>query len=129
MKTLRLSALFFALAAFTFSCGEPATENNVDTDNKEMHDDEAHDHGHDHEHEGEMHNHDDEEGHTHDADASSDETAAYHCPMKCEEDKTYAEAGTCPKCKMDLVAMEDESSEDESESETSEEGSGDEENV
>ena len=31
----------------------------------------------------------------------------YACPMKCEGDKTYAEAGTCPVCKMDLkeVAM------------------------
>jgi len=28
--------------------------------------------------------------------------ATYQCPMKCEGDKTYAEAGTCPKCKMDL---------------------------
>jgi hypothetical protein len=31
----------------------------------------------------------------------------YACPMKCEGEKTYAEAGTCPVCKMDLkeVAM------------------------
>ena len=31
----------------------------------------------------------------------------FACPMKCEGDKTYAEAGTCPVCKMDLqeVAM------------------------
>jgi hypothetical protein len=31
----------------------------------------------------------------------------YACPMKCEGEKTYAEAGTCPVCKMDLqeIAM------------------------
>ena len=34
------------------------------------------------------------------------ETAdAYYCPMKCEGDKTYAEAGTCPKCGMDMVLL------------------------
>jgi len=32
--------------------------------------------------------------------------AAYQCPMKCEGDKTYAEAGTCPTCKMDLKKVE-----------------------
>jgi hypothetical protein len=26
----------------------------------------------------------------------------YACPMRCEGDKTYEEAGTCPVCKMDL---------------------------
>lgn len=26
----------------------------------------------------------------------------YQCPMKCEGDKTYAKAGTCPVCKMAL---------------------------
>lgn len=31
----------------------------------------------------------------------------YACPMQCEGDKTYAEAGKCPVCKMNLeeVAM------------------------
>lgn len=28
---------------------------------------------------------------------------AWRCPMKCEGDKTYAEAGTCPVCKMELT--------------------------
>lgn len=28
--------------------------------------------------------------------------AAYQCPMKCEGEKTYAQAGKCPKCGMDL---------------------------
>jgi len=27
---------------------------------------------------------------------------AYSCPMKCEGDKTYAQAGKCPKCGMKL---------------------------
>ncbi|HEV7347502.1 heavy metal-binding domain-containing protein [Telluribacter sp.] len=30
------------------------------------------------------------------------DTRQYACPMKCEGDKTYAEAGQCPVCKMDL---------------------------
>ena len=33
---------------------------------------------------------------------------AYYCPMKCEGDKTYRKAGTCPVCKMDLVVVEGE---------------------
>lgn len=28
--------------------------------------------------------------------------AVYQCPMKCEGDKTYAQAGKCPKCGMEL---------------------------
>lgn len=31
---------------------------------------------------------------------------AYQCPMKCEGDKTYAEEGNCPECKMDLKKVE-----------------------
>ena len=34
------------------------------------------------------------------------ETAAYQCPMKCEEDKIYAKAGKCPVCKMNLSKVE-----------------------
>jgi Cu2+-exporting ATPase len=30
----------------------------------------------------------------------------YQCPMKCEGEKTYAEAGTCPTCGMNLELME-----------------------
>ena len=37
---------------------------------------------------------------------SSDETAVYQCPMKCEGDKTYDEPGTCPVCKMALKEVE-----------------------
>lgn len=38
-------------------------------------------------------------------DATMEETATamFYCPMKCEGDKTYAEAGKCPVCNMDLV--------------------------
>ena len=34
------------------------------------------------------------------------QTATYQCPMKCEGDKTYAEAGICPECEMDLAKVE-----------------------
>lgn len=30
---------------------------------------------------------------------------AYACPMKCEGDKTYHKEGSCPVCKMDLLAL------------------------
>jgi protein SCO1/2 len=33
---------------------------------------------------------------------------SYYCPMKCEGEKLYAEGETCPICKMDLIALEDE---------------------
>lgn len=32
-------------------------------------------------------------------------TQTYACPMKCEGDKTYASAGKCPKCGMDIEAI------------------------
>ena len=38
--------------------------------------------------------------------------AHYQCPMKCEGDKVYEEAGKCPVCKMEL-AMLDETTETE----------------
>lgn len=38
------------------------------------------------------------------------ETIAYQCPMQCEGDKTYAESGSCPICKMDLKAVKLEAS-------------------
>jgi len=46
--------------------------------------------------------------------------AAYACPMKCEGEKTYDKPGTCPVCKMDLVAVSEK--EDEEGHEHSEEG-------
>lgn len=33
------------------------------------------------------------------------DTVAYQCPMKCEGDKTYSQAGKCPKCGMNLKAV------------------------
>lgn len=33
-------------------------------------------------------------------------TIEYQCPMKCEGDKVYHEEGTCPVCKMELLAYE-----------------------
>lgn len=49
----------------------------------------------------ETHEHE-REGHDHDGDEHATD---YQCPMQCEGDKTYAEAGKCPKCKMDLEAL------------------------
>lgn len=46
------------------------------------------------------HFHSDGEEHSH------EEHATYQCPMKCEGEKTYAEAGKCPVCKMDLKEVE-----------------------
>lgn len=37
---------------------------------------------------------------------ASDELAVYQCPMQCEGEKTYSEAGSCPVCKMDLQPIE-----------------------
>ena len=34
------------------------------------------------------------------------EAVTYYCPMKCEGDKVYKEAGSCPKCGMALVKLE-----------------------
>lgn len=45
------------------------------------------------EHEG----HDHKEGEAH--------KLAYECPMDCEKGKEYAEKGTCPVCKMELIEV------------------------
>lgn len=37
--------------------------------------------------------------------AEKKSTAMYQCPMKCEGDKTYSEAGKCPKCGMALAEV------------------------
>jgi Heavy metal binding domain len=36
--------------------------------------------------------------------------AKYQCPMDCEKGKQYEQAGACPVCKMDLVAVPKDSS-------------------
>ena len=33
--------------------------------------------------------------------------AHYQCPMKCEGDKVYEEAGKCPVCKMELAMLDE----------------------
>jgi len=50
---------------------------------------------HNHEATEEVHNHDSEMAEAH-----------YQCPMKCEGDKKYDEAGNCPVCKMELKEVE-----------------------
>lgn len=40
---------------------------------------------------------------------TTSEMTVYQCPMHCEGDKTYDEAGSCPVCKMDLAVVENES--------------------
>ncbi len=38
-----------------------------------------------------------------DANGGTNVTAVnYQCPMKCEGEKTYATAGKCPMCQMDM---------------------------
>lgn len=42
------------------------------------------------------------------SDTNTPEAAVeYQCPMQCEGDKMYHEAGTCPVCKMDLRQKEE----------------------
>lgn len=51
------------------------------------------------------------------SDKNLDELAMYQCPMQCEGDKTYPDAGSCPVCKMDLQAIENQNSKEEQEEE------------
>src|SRR5690606_36952304 len=51
----------------------------------------------------------------------SDEIAIYQCPMTCEGEKTYPEAGSCPVCKMDLQSVETENTKELSDQDISEE--------
>ena len=39
-------------------------------------------------------------------DADHQHASVYQCPMKCEGEKTYEEAGTCPSCGMNLEEVE-----------------------
>lgn len=47
----------------------------------------------------------DEAGHMENADGQ-EVSEVYVCPMKCEGEKTYDEAGKCPVCGMDLKVKE-----------------------
>ena len=43
---------------------------------------------------------------TPEAKVSSTAGESYMCPMKCEGEKTYTQAGKCPSCKMDLAKID-----------------------
>ena len=86
-KLILLMVAVFSLSLVTTSC----KESKKDSDKTEMHEDH------------EKHEEHAEEAHEEGADQKMAE-AVYACPMDCEDGKTYAEAGTCPECKMDLKA-------------------------
>ncbi|MDO9274916.1 MAG: heavy metal-binding domain-containing protein [Lutibacter sp.] len=44
----------------------------------------------------------------HDHEEGEMPSSVYQCPMDCEKGKTYEVAGSCPVCKMDLVAISNE---------------------
>lgn len=46
-----------------------------------------------------------------DGKTASSETVSYQCPMKCEGEKTYSKEGSCPVCKMDILALSKKNSE------------------
>ena len=83
----RASILFIlalSLGMFVTSCGESKKEAATEGEHKEA----VHDH---------------KEGEAKEAEGSEEMAmAVYACPMKCEGEKTYSEAGSCPTCKMDL---------------------------
>lgn len=85
-------AAFFVVGSATFiGCGN--AENNESEHMEHM--------------DGEHHEHAEGDDHDHSAmEMSDEEHAQYQCPMKCEGDKTYDEAGECPKCGMDLKEVE-----------------------
>lgn len=89
-----LSILFFAGTVMLSSCGGGESHEDGTTE-------EATEESSDH-HEG------GEDGHDHEMHSTNGDQVAgmYICPMKCEGDKTYSEAGVCPECGMQLVAME-----------------------
>ncbi|MCB0429467.1 MAG: hypothetical protein H6585_05100 [Flavobacteriales bacterium] len=94
---LILSGLFISGSLFLASCGGGHDESEGDGTTTEEHagtgeEADHHDHGN----------------------ADYDDAAGvYVCPMKCEGNKTYAEAGKCPACGMDLVLSKDQAKESE----------------
>ncbi|HPF91378.1 MAG: hypothetical protein H6592_13160 [Flavobacteriales bacterium] len=85
MRTQHLTTAFiaFSLFAFTACSGGEAPQEQTTTDTERTTAPqaiEAHEH---HEH------------------------AHYQCPMKCEDDKTYEEPGTCPVCGMELAEVKE----------------------
>lgn len=87
--TVGIAMLFVVGSATFIGCGN--SENHEES--------ESHEHAEGEEHHEEMEMNDDHM----DEEA---EHAKYQCPMKCEEDKMYDEAGSCPVCGMDLKEVE-----------------------
>jgi len=80
--TVGIAMLFVIGSATFFGCG-----------NNEIHETENQEHT---------------EGEHHENMEMSEEHAdhdQYHCSMGCEGEKTYDEAGSCPKCGMDLTIV------------------------
>ena len=103
MKRVAKSILFLFMAGFLItSCSNHKKEN---IENKEAveHKDHTHSEG------AEANDHNDRL-HSEEAEAVDHgyemAMSAFQCPMKCEGDKTYAEEGACPECKMDLKKVE-----------------------
>jgi transcription initiation factor IIE alpha subunit len=94
--TVGIAMLFVVGSATFIGCG-----------NAENHDGDAHEHAEGEEHEDmdmSETEHAEDEMENHEEMASS---GSYYCTMKCEGDKTYDEAGECPKCGMDLTEVEE----------------------
>jgi len=84
-KVLLVLVAVFSLSLVTTSCNESKKE----AEKQEMHEEHS-----DAEH---------KEAGTQDMETDDKVAeAVFACPMDCEDGKTYAEAGTCPECKMDL---------------------------
>ncbi|MCB0396540.1 MAG: hypothetical protein KDD36_07800 [Flavobacteriales bacterium] len=91
--TVCISGLFLSGMLFLAACGG-GSENQGDAQNSEEPTETHMD--------GEAGHHHDGEGHDHDNANYDDAAGVYICPHKCEGNKTYAEAGTCPACGMQL---------------------------
>lgn len=102
MKSLRnvfgvlavLTALFFFAACGGNANNAEQNANGEDTEHMEHMDGEHADHM-----EGEHADH-------MDSAEAKEVSEVYFCPMKCEGEKTYDEAGKCPVCGMDLKVKE-----------------------
>ena len=84
-------AMLFAIGSTTF----------IGCDSEDHHDGDHHEHA-----EGMEHNEDMETSDENTEEAEG-EHGMFQCPMKCEGDKMYEEAGSCPKCGMDLQEIEE----------------------
>lgn len=87
-KLIKMSMLSLALGFVVLACDNGKKEQDASKEATEQ---------------NEHAEHDESDGHDHGYETAMN---AYQCPMKCEEDKTYAEEGSCPVCKMDLKKVE-----------------------